>query len=89
MEYSLGPEIITNPYHITIIWTALNCNLAACYPNIQEEVVQSFKNVLALDSDGEPRLIWLHRPLTWSCDMYRMEDCASHEHNALDHMHCQ
>ena len=52
MEYSLGPEIVTDPYHIDVIRTALNHNLAACYLNIQEEVVQSFKDMLALNGDG-------------------------------------
>ena len=62
MEYSFGPEIVTDPYHITVIRIALNRNLAACYSNIQEEVVQSFTDVLALDGDGKPRIIRLHHP---------------------------
>ena len=86
MEYSLGPENVTDPYHIGVIRIALNRNLAACYPNIQDEVVQSFKDVLALDGDGKPRIIPLLRPLTILC---RMEGCASHEHDASDRMHRQ
>ena len=69
MEYSLGSEIVTDPYNIAVIRTSLNRNLAACYPNIQDEVVQSFKDVLSLDGDGEPRTIRLHRPLTCLCDI--------------------
>jgi hypothetical protein len=56
MEYSLGPEIVAHPYHIDVIRTALNHNLAACYPIIQEEVAQSFEGVLALDGNGENHL---------------------------------
>ena len=86
MEYSLGPENVTDPYHIGVIRTALNRNLAACYPNIHEEVVQSFKDVLALDGDGEPTIIRLRRALI--C-FYRVEGCASYEHDASDHLHRQ
>jgi hypothetical protein len=54
MEYSMGLENVTDPYHVGVIRTALNKHLPACYPNIHDEVVQSFKDVLALHGDGRP-----------------------------------
>ena len=53
MEHSLGLENVTDPFPAGVIRTALNRNFAACYPDIHDEVVQSFTDVLALDGSGE------------------------------------
>jgi hypothetical protein len=65
LEYSLGHENLVDPFPIGVIRTTLNRNLAACYPNIQDEVVHAFTDVLALDGSGE---IGHLNPLTHSFD---------------------
>jgi hypothetical protein len=56
MDYTLGLENGTDPYPVGLIRTRLNRNLAASYPVIHEEIVQSFDDLLALDGNGESRL---------------------------------
>jgi hypothetical protein len=83
MEHSLGLENVTDPFPAGVIRTALNRNLAACYPDIQDEVVQSFSDVLALDGSGKLRDLGLssHIYLT----LCRLEGRARHEHHVT---HC-
>jgi hypothetical protein len=53
LKYTFGEEVITDPYHIPMIRTVLNKKLAACFPDIHDEIVQSFEDVLALEGNGE------------------------------------
>ena len=57
MEYTLGPESAGDLYHVGVIRAALNRNWAACFPDIQDEVVRSFNDILVLDGDGRPGLV--------------------------------
>jgi hypothetical protein len=70
MEHSLGLENVTDPFPAGVIRSTLNRNFAACYPDIHDEVVQSFSDVLALDGSGEPRAFHLssHISLTIKTD---------------------
>ncbi|KAH7926831.1 cytochrome P450 [Leucogyrophana mollusca] len=49
IEYTLGPEIERNPYHISIIRSQLTRNLAALYPDIRDEIVVAFDETLQLE----------------------------------------
>jgi hypothetical protein len=91
MEHSLGPEVVVDPYHIGVIRAALNRNLASCYPDIQDEVVQSFAEVLALDGQGTSALSNI---VLCTCSVpphippCRLEGDACHECYAAHRMPC-
>ncbi|KAJ7113179.1 cytochrome P450 [Mycena epipterygia] len=46
--YTMGPEIMGNPYHVPVIRATLTQNLTRCFPVVHEEIVHSFGEVLAL-----------------------------------------
>lgn len=46
MEYTLGPEIHHNPYHIGIIRSQLTRNLGALFPDVREEIIASFNDII-------------------------------------------
>ncbi|KAF8555102.1 cytochrome P450 [Imleria badia] len=47
-EYTLGPEIQHNPYHVSIVRSQLTRNLGALHPEIRNEIVTAFDDVLDL-----------------------------------------
>lgn len=53
IEYTFGKEVVDSPYHVPVVRTALNRNLGALIPNIRDEIVQSFEDVLALEGNGK------------------------------------
>ncbi|ETW81028.1 cytochrome P450 monooxygenase 51 [Heterobasidion irregulare TC 32-1] len=46
VEYTLGPEIHHNPYHVSIIRSQLTRNLGALFPDVREEIVASFNDII-------------------------------------------
>jgi len=56
MEYTFGEEVVADPYHILMIRTPLNKNLGVCFPDVRDEIVQSFDDVLALEGNGTSQL---------------------------------
>ncbi|KAF9235151.1 cytochrome P450 [Melanogaster broomeanus] len=48
VQYSMGPEIFRNPYHIPIAGSKLTRNLGTLYPDIRDEVVTAFEEILDL-----------------------------------------
>ncbi|KAF9235152.1 cytochrome P450 [Melanogaster broomeanus] len=48
VRYSVGPEIFRNPYHIPIIHSKLTRNIGTLYPDIRDEVVTAFEEILDL-----------------------------------------
>ena len=65
MKLSLGEETFADPYHIPVIRTALTKNIAAKFPDMRDEIVESFQDVLALDDNGAS--IFLPFPYAMSC----------------------
>ncbi|KAJ7086248.1 cytochrome P450 [Mycena epipterygia] len=55
-EFTMGPEIEHNPYHVQAIRGSLTRNLGRCFPAVQDEIVHAFDDVLALQ-DKEWKLI--------------------------------
>ncbi|KAJ6451927.1 cytochrome P450 [Mycena sanguinolenta] len=49
LDYTLGPEINANPYHIPVILGSVTRNLGRCFPEVRDEIVCSFKDVVVLD----------------------------------------
>jgi len=50
---AMGREIHTNPYHVTMIRSQLTRNIEALYPEIRDEIIASFRDVLDLRQDGK------------------------------------
>ncbi|KAH7886354.1 cytochrome P450 [Phlebopus sp. FC_14] len=48
VEYTLGPAVHHNPYHIAVIRSQLTRNLSILYPEIRDEIVTAFDDVLDL-----------------------------------------
>ncbi|KAL4068774.1 cytochrome P450 [Scleroderma yunnanense] len=46
--YTLGPEIHHDPYHISVIRSQLTRSLASLYPDMRDELVASFSEILDL-----------------------------------------
>ena len=51
--YPLGQEIIDNPHHIAAVRSQLTRNIARLYPEIKDEIVTAFDDVLDLRGNGE------------------------------------
>jgi hypothetical protein len=52
-RYTLGDEVHDNPYHIAVIRSQLTRNIGKVYPEIRDEVVTSFDEILDLRGYGE------------------------------------
>ncbi|KAI9569394.1 cytochrome P450 [Boletus coccyginus] len=52
LEDTLGPEVHSNPYHITVVRVHLTRNIEVLHPQIRDELVTSFTEVLDL-TDNE------------------------------------
>ncbi|KAJ7116110.1 cytochrome P450, partial [Mycena crocata] len=49
-DYTLGPNFMRNSYHHHTIRTTLTRNIARCLPEIQDEIVASFNDLLPLEN---------------------------------------
>jgi hypothetical protein len=56
MRYTFGDELVYDPYHVPVIRTTLNRNLGVCFPDIQDEIVHAFDDILALKGNGRLRV---------------------------------
>ncbi|KIK22831.1 hypothetical protein PISMIDRAFT_101818, partial [Pisolithus microcarpus 441] len=52
VDYLIGPEINSNPYHISIARIHLTRNLGLYYPDIKDEVHAAFEKLLDLKADA-------------------------------------
>ncbi|KAJ7430919.1 cytochrome P450 [Mycena latifolia] len=55
-DYTMGPEIARNPYSTEAVRRNLTRNLGRCFPDLRDEIVHAFDDVLALDGTGWKRL---------------------------------
>ncbi|KAJ7124671.1 cytochrome P450 [Mycena crocata] len=55
-DWTMGPEVTRNPYHVSAIRGSLTRNLGRCFPEVRDEIVHAFDHVLALE-DREWKLI--------------------------------
>ncbi|KAI6016810.1 hypothetical protein PISMIDRAFT_113147, partial [Pisolithus microcarpus 441] len=53
VDYLIGPEINSNPYHISVVRIHLTRNLGFYYPDIKDEVHAAFEELLDLKDNGE------------------------------------
>ncbi|KAG5637312.1 hypothetical protein H0H81_005005 [Sphagnurus paluster] len=42
MDYTIGPEIRLDPYHVAIVQSSLTRNLVECFPDVQDEIATAF-----------------------------------------------
>jgi hypothetical protein len=50
-EWTIGRDITENPYHTTVIRVGLR-NIGQCFPQLHDELVHAFDDVLALQDNG-------------------------------------
>ena len=53
LDHTFGPEILQNPYHISVMRSQLTRNLSVLYPEIKDEITTAFDDVLDLKGNGE------------------------------------
>ncbi|TDL22833.1 cytochrome P450 [Rickenella mellea] len=51
MGYTMGQELIDNSYHVAIIRTQLTRNLSSVFPQVRNEIVHSFQDLIPLTDD--------------------------------------
>jgi hypothetical protein len=51
-NYTMGPDLSTNTYHVLAIRGGLTRNLGRCFPEVRDEIVHAFDDVLALEGKG-------------------------------------
>ncbi|KAJ6468013.1 cytochrome P450 [Mycena vitilis] len=56
VDWTMGSEIHTNPYHVNAIRSQLTRNLGRCFPQVRDEIVNAFDSVLGLE-DNEWKLV--------------------------------
>ncbi|KAJ7644754.1 cytochrome P450 [Roridomyces roridus] len=56
---TMGHEILDNPWHLKIIRTTLTRNLHRCFPDVRDEIVCSFDEILNLDASEWKNLMVL------------------------------
>ncbi|KAJ7434826.1 cytochrome P450 [Mycena galericulata] len=49
-DYTMGPEITENPYHQHTVRNTLTRNIARILPEVMDEIILSFEDVLALEN---------------------------------------
>lgn len=49
----MAPEVHHNPYHIPIVRSQLTRNIGALYPEIRNEIITAFDDILDLNGNGE------------------------------------
>lgn len=52
---TMGPNILGNPYHISVTRVGMTKNLDARFDEVRDEIVRTFEDHLALEGDGEFR----------------------------------
>ena len=46
VDYTLGPSVHTNPYHIAIVRSNLTRALGELFPELRDEIIHSFGTVI-------------------------------------------
>ncbi|KAF7370033.1 hypothetical protein MSAN_00633300 [Mycena sanguinolenta] len=49
LDFTMGPELSTNSFHIDVVRTKLTRNLGKCFPGIRDEVSCAFDELIASD----------------------------------------
>jgi hypothetical protein len=52
MDYTLGPDLHHDPYHVAIVRTSLTRNLGMRFLDIQDEIAASFADLIPATKGG-------------------------------------
>ncbi|KAJ7799153.1 cytochrome P450 [Mycena leptocephala] len=58
-QYTVGPEVQNNSYHLEVVRGALTPNLGRCFPRVRDEIVHAFDHVLGV-RDTEWKLVQIY-----------------------------
>ncbi|KAF8178050.1 hypothetical protein BJ912DRAFT_672003 [Pholiota molesta] len=50
LDYTLGPEVTTNPYHIKVVRSTMTRNVAAQFEDMHSEAVSAFEDLISSNS---------------------------------------
>ncbi|KAJ7666364.1 cytochrome P450 [Mycena rosella] len=50
-DYTMGPGITRAPYHVEAIRGSLTRNLGRCFPEVRDEIVHAFEDILSLEGN--------------------------------------
>lgn len=52
MEHTLGREQFHDQYEVAVVRTQLTRNIAACFPDMRDEAVAAFEDLVPATADG-------------------------------------
>jgi hypothetical protein len=52
LDYTIGPEVTSNPYHVNVVRAAVTRNIAAQFNDMREEMILTFEELLPPDNRG-------------------------------------
>ncbi|KDR84440.1 hypothetical protein GALMADRAFT_713260 [Galerina marginata CBS 339.88] len=52
LDYTLGPEVTSNPYHVNVVRAAMTRNIMAQFDEMHDEMLQAFADVLPLNASN-------------------------------------
>lgn len=53
LDYTLGKQLLSNPYHIDVIRMAVTRNIGARFQEIHDEVSRAYSDAIKLTGNGE------------------------------------
>jgi hypothetical protein len=66
MEYTIGHEQHYDPYHIVVVRNPMTRNIGVCFPDIRNEVVAAFEDLVPATTGGNLTVLetylWLMLP---------------------------
>ncbi|KAF7367736.1 hypothetical protein MSAN_00837500 [Mycena sanguinolenta] len=77
-KFTMGRELAENNYHLDLVRTSLTRNLHNCFPDVRDEIICAFDDVLQLQGSGAEQL---YSALTIQHEFLRMEVSPSSAHN--------
>ncbi|KAF8967500.1 cytochrome P450 [Flammula alnicola] len=51
LDYTLGPEVTTNPYHINVVRSPMTRNIAAQFDEMRDEATRAFEEIIPSNSN--------------------------------------
>ncbi|KAF7367742.1 hypothetical protein MSAN_00838100 [Mycena sanguinolenta] len=57
-KFTMGRELAENNYHLDLVRTTLTRNLHNCFPDVRDEIICAFDDVLQLQGSGAEQLIF-------------------------------
>ena len=81
-KHTLGHDTHYNPYHIAILRSRINRNLAAMHADIKDEIDTAFDEILGLKENGKSGSKFIVTGL--NTRIIRVEECPCTQHHPKD-----